>query len=236
MELQKWGARAAPVLALVYVAGIVLNLTVLNTAGIVDPLERTRFQVEHEGAMSAFILVLYVLFGCLVPVVALALYKRLSPSASHLMKLSTGFAFIWSALLIGSGLVYRSGLVAVAKLFPEDPSAAVQLMRTIETIHEGLGCTMEIPGGLWIIFTGLAIRRSGIFPRPCGIMSMVVGTAGLLTVITPIFVPAVAAYALLSILWFSRMGYLLSRTGTPASPSESIHRQDIRLYPLESST
>jgi len=212
MELQKWGARAAPVLALVYIAGMVLSLTVLNTSGIVDPLERTRFQVEHQGSMSAFILVLYVLFGCLVPVVAVALYERLSPGANHLMKLATGFAFIWSALLIGSGLVYRTGLVAVANLFPNDPSAAVQLMRTIDTIHEGLGCMIEIPGGLWILLTGLAIRRTGIFPRPCGTMGMVVGTAGLLTVIPTFFVPAVAAYALLSILWFSRMGYLMSRT------------------------
>lgn len=215
MELQKWGARAAPVLALVYVAGIVLNLTVLNTAGIVDPLERTRFQVEHEGAMSAFILVLYVLFGCLVPVVALALHDRLAPGANHLMKLATGFAFIWSALLIGSGLVYRTGLVAVAKLFPEDPSAAVQLMRTIETIHEGLGCTMEIPGGLWILLTGLAIRRTGIFPRACGVMGMVVGTAGLLTVVPTLFVPAAGVFALGGILWFSRMGYLMFAANRP---------------------
>lgn len=211
MELQKWGARAAMVLALVYVAGIALNFTVLDTSGIADPLERTRFQVEHQGAMSAFILVLYTFFGCLVPVAALALHERLAPGARHLMGLSTVFALIWSALLIGSGLVYDNGLAAVAKLFPKDPDAAVQLMRTIETIHEGLGCIIEIPGGLWILLTGLAIRRTGVFPRACGTVGMVVGTAGLLTVITPIFVPAVAAYAILSILWFSRMGYLLSR-------------------------
>ncbi|MBK8801332.1 MAG: DUF4386 family protein [Fibrobacteres bacterium] len=211
MELQKWGARAAPVLALVYIAGIALNLTVLDTSGIVDGLERTRFQVENQGAMSAFILVLYVLFGCLVPVVALALHERLSDGASQLMKLATGFAFVWSTLLIGSGLVYRTGLVAVAKLLPEDPSAAVQLMRTIEAIHEGLGCTVEIPGGLWILLTGLAIRRTGTFPRACGSVGMVVGVAGLLTIVPIFYVPAVGAFALLSILWFSRMGYLMSR-------------------------
>lgn len=211
MELQKWGARAAPVLSLIYIAGIALSLTILDASGIVDPLERTRFQVRNQEAMSAFILVLYVLFGCLVPVVAMALHDRLSAGASHLMKLSTGFAFTWSTLLIGSGLVYRTGLVAVAKLFPEDPAAAVQLMRTIEAVHEGLGCTLEIPGGLWILLTGLAIRRTGIFPRACGTVGMVVGVAGLLTIVPILYVPAVGAFALLSVVWFARMGYLLSR-------------------------
>lgn len=217
MELRKWGARAALVLALVYAAGIALNFTVLDTSGIVDPLERTRYLVEHRNAMSGFVLVVYVAFGCLVPVAALALHERLAPGAGHLAKLATGFAFIWSALLIGSGLVYANGLEAVAKLLPQDPLAAVQLLRAIEAVHEGLGCMVEIPGGLWILLTGLAIRRTGIFPRACGTMSMVVGTSGLLTLVPTLFVPAAGAYAFLGILWFSRMGYLLWKTSPSAS-------------------
>lgn len=231
MELRRWGALAAPVLALVYVAGIALNFSLLDASGIADPLERVRHLVEHQGAMSTFILVLYTFFGCLVPVVALALHDRLAPGARPLVDLATVFALVWSALLIGSGLVYGNGLAAVAKLLPLDPEAAVQLWRAVETIHEGLGCMVELPGGLWILLTGAAIRRSGIFPRACGGMSMVVGTAGILTVIPTFFVPAAGLFALGGILWFSRMGYLLSgrRSPAPSLLAESLPSRDRNL-------
>lgn len=209
MTLRKWGAFAAPMLAFLYVAGIVLSLSVLNTTGIVDPLERTRFQVENRGAMSAFILSLYVLFGCLVPVVALAVYDRLAATSPAMVRVATVFALIWSTLLIGSGLVFHVGLAAVAELYPRDPSGAASLMRIVEVVHEGLGCTAEIPGGLWILFLSLpALRTRSLHPGHAW-TGIVAGVCGILSVVPALFAPAVGVYVLTSLVWFVWTGICL---------------------------
>jgi hypothetical protein len=209
MTLRKWGAAAAPVLALLYVAGIVLSTTLLNTTGIVDPVERTRFQVLNHGAMSAFVLALYVLFGCLVSVVALAAYDRFSDGAPGVVRIATVFALIWSTLLIGSGLVFHVGLGAVAELFPRDPSGATALMRFVEVVHEGLGCTAEIPGGLWMLCLSLpALRTRALHPGHAW-TGIVAGASGILSVVPALFVPAVGVYVLTSLVWFTWMGIRL---------------------------
>ncbi|MEN9355619.1 MAG: hypothetical protein RL318_2944 [Fibrobacterota bacterium] len=209
MTLRKWGAFAAPILALLYVAGIVLSTTLLNTTGIVDPVERTRFQVQNQGAMSAFILSLYVLFGCLVPVVALAACDRFSGSAPGMTRIATVFALIWSTLLIASGLVFHVGLGAVAELFPRDPSGATALMRIVEVVHEGLGCTAEIPGGLWMLCLSLpALRTRAMHPGHAW-TGIVAGASGILSVVPALFVPAVGVYVLTSLVWFTWMGIRL---------------------------
>lgn len=209
MTLRKGGAFAAPLLALLYLIGIAFAATVLNTTGIVDPLERTRFQVENQGAMSAFVLGLYVLFGCLVPVVALSAYDRFSPSAPAMVRIATVFALIWSTLLIGSGLVFHTGLAAVAELFPRDPSGATALMRVVEAVHEGLGCTAEIPGGLWMLLLSLpALRTRALHPGHAW-TGIVAGGAGILSVIPALFVPAVGVYVLASLIWFVWLGIVL---------------------------
>jgi hypothetical protein len=219
MTLRKWGATAAPMLALLYVAGIVLSTTVLsttvlsttvlNTTGIVDPVERTRFHVQNQGAMSAFILSLYVLFGCLVPVVALAAYDRFSGSAPGMVRIATVFALIWSTLLIGSGLVFHVGLGAVAELFPRDPSGATALMRIVEVVHEGLGCTAEIPGGLWMLCLSLPALRTRAMQPGHAWTGIVAGGSGILSVVPALFVPAVGVYVLTSLVWFVWIGIRL---------------------------
>jgi len=148
MSLQRFGGWSAMVLAFAYVAGMILNFTVLDTTEIVDPVARTRFAVEHHRELSAFILSLYVVFGCLLVPVGLALHERQKSTARGLSLLATAFALIWAALLIGSGLVHETGLSAVRELYAQNPSDAARLMTIVDVVHQGLGCTREIPGGL----------------------------------------------------------------------------------------
>jgi hypothetical protein len=199
------------VFAFAYVAGIALTFTVLDSSGIVDPVAKTAFAVEHNAILSAFILFLYVGLGCLLVVVALALHERQKSSARDLSSVGTVFALIWAALLIGSGLVYNMGLAAVCDLWPGNPSSASQLMSAIEVVHQGLGCTNEVPGGLWILLASLASFRSRILPKGWNIIGLVIGAAGLSSLIPPLFLPSVATYALLSIAWYIRLGWSLLR-------------------------
>lgn len=217
MNLQKIGGCAVLVLALIYVAGIVLNFTLLDLSAIADPVARAVFQVEHRALMSAFILTMYVGFGSLVVVAALAIHERFSSLSPQLVLVATVFALVWATLLIGSGIVFHVGLSAVADLLARDRSGAASLMQVVEIVHQGLGCTAEIPGGLWILLLGISGIRSGMFPKALAWTAIVVGASGLLSVVSALFVPAVAIYALLSIVWFVWMGLLLHRPATQNS-------------------
>jgi hypothetical protein len=211
MSMQRIGGWSAIVIALAYVAGMILTFTLLDSTGIVEPLARTAFAVEHSAALSAFILFLYVGLGCLFVVVSLALHERQKSSARNLSMVGTVFALIWSALLIGSGLVYNIGLAAVCKLHAQDPSSAAQLMAAVEVVHQGLGCTIEVPGGLWILLASLASFRSRILSPAWSVVGSVAGVAGLLSLVPPLFLPSVAIYALLSVAWYIRVGWTLLR-------------------------
>ncbi len=211
MNLQKIGGCAARCLALLYVAGIVLNFTYLNTTGIVDPLARAIFEVEHRAAMSAFILAMYAGFAILLVLVALAIQTHLSAHKSDLVRVATVFALIWATLLMGSGIVFHVGLGAVADLLPHNPTGAASLLQVVEMVHQGLGCTAEIPGGLWILLLSIFGLRTNTFPKTLAWTGIVSGSGGILSTVPALFEPAVAVYAFLSIVWFAWMGSFLHK-------------------------
>jgi hypothetical protein len=61
MNLQKMGSIAALIMAAAYVVAIGLNFTVLDTSGIVDPIEEVAFLVDNQVVMYIWILFIYVI-------------------------------------------------------------------------------------------------------------------------------------------------------------------------------
>ncbi|MCP4610386.1 MAG: hypothetical protein GY845_16870 [Planctomycetes bacterium] len=75
---------------------------------------------------------------------------------------------------------------------------------------------MEIPGGLWAILTSLAALRAGMFPKALNYLGLVVGVAGLLTVIPAIY-DVVMIFALGQIVWYTWLGIIMLRGRTSAA-------------------
>jgi hypothetical protein len=202
MNLRRLGGAAALLMAAAYLIGIALNFTVLDTTGIADPIEEIGFLVRNQTIMSIWILFIYVVFGALLVVLALALHALVQDDAPDLARVATAFGLIWACLLIGSGMVYKLGLETVATLYRDDAAVATTVMAAITAVHEGLGGANEIPGGLWTLLISTAALRTGRLPRGLGILGLLIGAAGVFTVIQPFFPVAAAIFGIGGIVWF----------------------------------
>lgn len=216
MDLPKAGGASAWLMATIYLVALALHVTVFDLSAFADPLARTAHIVGLRGAFTAFVLVAYVAFAAALVVFALALHGEVDAGDPALAKVGTVFAFVWAALLVGSGLVYKVGLAAVADLHTSDPAGATALLGMVEVVHEGLGCSVEIPGGLWMVLTGLAGLRSRHRSPNLHRLAIALGVCGVLTVVPWVYVPAVALFALGSVVWFFWWGGLLLSGSIPA--------------------
>lgn len=209
MDLPKAGGASAWLMATIYLVALALHVTVFDLTAFADPLARTARIMDLQGPFTTFVLASYVAFAVALVVFALAMHRDLGTGDSALAKAGTVFAFAWATLLVGSGLVYKAGLAAVAALHASDPAGATALLAMVEVVHEGLGCSVEIPGGLWMILMGLAGLRSGRRAPNLHRLGIFLGSCGVLTVIPAVHLPAVAVFALGSVVWFFWWGGLL---------------------------
>lgn len=216
-NLQKIGGLAALLMALAYLVGITLNFTVLDASGIRDSLEKMAFLADNQALLTVWILFIYVIFGVLLVVLALALFERLKATAPGLAQVATAYGLIWAGMVIASGLVYIVGLRAVVEMLGQNPQQAAWTWSVIEVVHEGVGAGIEIPGGLWALLVSLAALRAGVFPRALNYMGVVIGAAGLLTVFPPLYEVTVAVFGLGQIIWWIWMGVVLLRSRSSAA-------------------
>jgi len=214
MNLRRLGGLSALILAAAYVVGAALNFTLLDTSSILDPVEKVAFLVGKQPLFHVWIFSIYVLFGVCLVFLAGALYEQLRPAAPALARMATAFALIWAGLLIAAGNVYIAGLSNVSAAFAQNPDQAATTWLAIDSVHQGLSGTAEIPGGLWTLLVSLAALQAARFPRAWSYLGIAIGTVGLLTAIPALFVPAVAAYALGHCAWWIWLAVLLLRKGS----------------------
>jgi hypothetical protein len=214
MNLRRLGGLSALILAAAYVVGAALNFTLLDTSSIRDPVEKVSFLVGQQPLFHLWIFFIYVLFGICLVFLAGALDEQLRPAAPALARTATAFALIWAGLLIAAGNVYIAGLNNLSAALAQNPAQATTAWLAIDSVHQGLSGTAEIPGGLWTLLVSLAALQAGRFPRAWSYLGIAIGSAGLLTAIPVLFVPAVAAYALGHGAWWVWLGVLLLRKGS----------------------
>lgn len=211
MNLRRLGGLSALVLAAAYVVGAALNFTLLDTSSIAEGVEKVTFLVGKQTLFHIWIFFIYVLFGVCVVFLAEALDEQLRPAASPWARAAKAFALIWAGLLIAAGNVYIAGLNNVAADFAQNPVQAATAWLAIDSVHQGLSGTAEIPGGLWTLLVSLAALQAARFPRTLNYLGIGIGVAGLLTAIPVLFMPAVAAYALGHCAWWIWLAVLLLR-------------------------
>lgn len=209
--LQKSGAFAAFYLAAAYIIGIALFLVVLDYPSITDPAQKVALLVEQQAVIFWTNLLMYVFFGLVLVVLALALYDRLKERAPALAQVATVFAIIWAGSLVASGMVANAGIAPVLALYATDPAQAALTWQGFETVASGLGNgNGEILGGVWTLLISLAALRSGGLPKALNFLGLMVGALGIVSIL-PGLADLVGMFGLSQIIWFVWMGIILLR-------------------------
>jgi hypothetical protein len=209
---QKLGGFAALYLAVAYLIGLASFLVVLDYPSITEPAQKVALLVEMQMVTFSTNLLMYVFFGVSLIVLSLALYDRLKSGAPAVMQVATVIGIIWAGSLIASGMVANAGIAPVVALYAKDPAQAALTWQTIESVASGLGNgNGEILGGLWTLLVSLAALRAGGLPKGLNILGVLVGAAGIITIV-PGLIDLVGVFALGQVIWFVWLGIVLLRS------------------------
>lgn len=214
-SLHRWGALSGFVAAGTYVFGFALLATVLAPSGYgmdgAQPGDILAFVVDHQGLISLWNLAIYVVNGAFLGILAVALADRLKPHAPALAQASLVFGIVWTTLVIGAGMIANVGNAAAVAHYATDPEQATLMWEIFHTVETGIGGGNEIVGALWALVLGTAMLRTGLFPRLLGLFSLVIGLAGLATVLPVGSDISAAIFGLGYIVWFVWVGVALLR-------------------------
>lgn len=211
-DLQKMGGVAALIEAATYVVGLGLALTLLAPVLDADPDQYVAFLADNLTLMYVWHLIIYVVNGVFLVGLVLALHERLKDGLPALVQMATAFGLIWAALVIASGMLIINDVGVVADLYGEDPTQAASVWLALSAVEEGLGGAVELPGGIWILLVSWAALRAGRLPRVLNYLGVVIGAAGLLTIVPALDVLG-AVFGLGFIVWFVWVGVVMLRGG-----------------------
>jgi hypothetical protein len=209
---QKLGGLAAIYLALAYVVAMPYFLVFVKYSDVVDPAARAALLVGNQASMRVMYLITYVIFGIVLAILALALRARMKDAAPTLTQTATTVGLIWAVMLIASGMIFNAGITAVVGLHGSNPVQAVSVWQAIEPVSDGLGGSDgELLGGLWVLLVSVAALRTRALPKALGWLGVVVGVAGVLSLV-PVLASAGYVFGLLQIVWFVWLGVVMVRT------------------------
>ncbi len=217
-SLGRLGGLAALVEAATYVVGFVVLAAYLAPAGYLDgaddPGAALSFLLEHQAALYAWHVVIYLVAGVALVGLAVALGDRLRRAGSVLAPVATAFGLLWSGLVLAAGMVALVGQQVVVDLHATDPAQAESTWVAVRAVQDGLGGGIELLGAVWILLVSGAGRRTGVVGRGLGRLGLVVGVGGLLTVVPALEPVGAAVFGLGFIAWFAGVGRTLLRDGT----------------------
>lgn len=208
-KLQKVGGLAALYEAAAYVVGMAFFMLVVDYSSVVNPLEKVSLLVEHQIGLFTMNIVIYVAFGVLLVVLALALHDRLKSAAPATIRTATVFALIWATIVIASGMIANVGMGVVIDLQATDPAQAATVWLAIDSVVEGIGGGVEILGGLWVLLISWVALRAGSLPRVLNVLGLLVGAAGILSTIPALGEIGGLVFGLGQIVWFVWLGFVL---------------------------
>lgn len=209
---QRAGGVAALYLALALAAAMPYFLLVVDYPNATTVADKVALIVENYSSMYAMYLATYVVFGIAVGVLAIALYDSLRGDAPSTARVATLVGLLWSFALVASGMVTTYGMTAIMALAKSDPVGAQAAWQAIEPVALGLGgAGGEILGGLWVLLVSRVVLRGGALPKALGWLGLVIGMAGLASVV-PALNDAAIAFGLLEIAWLAWLGVVLLKT------------------------
>jgi len=191
----------------IYIIGFVVLFTTM--APLMDEANDTAtklgFLLDNQVLFQSWILLIYVIFGVILVFVVQGVSYL---ATSWLSTTGAIFGYIWSGLVIASGMVAIVGLDASATLFEQDPQKAADFWVVIDTIHNALGGGVEVVGGVWMLIISADFLKSNQLSKAINSLGIVIGTAGIISMV-PGLSDAGAVFGLLQIVWFIWLGILM---------------------------
>ncbi len=201
------GGVSAIIEASLYIFGFIILLSILQPT-IDDSntgLEKLKFIIDNKTIYQTWMLFIYVVFGIVLIPLTLAIHENFENQTSVLSKATPIFGFIWSGLVIASGMIAVVAIDAVSTGYLTDSKAAFTSWKTIEAIQNGLGGGVEIIGGIWVFLISMMGLKHSVFNKLLNYFGLLVGGAGILTII-PVLKDLGAIFGLTQIVWFVWIG------------------------------
>jgi hypothetical protein len=209
---QKIGGIAALIGAATNLFAIVMFIT-LGPKGLGSdhPGQVVAFLADNQAIMRVWYVVIYLVFGVSLILLSLALYERLKAGSPALVQAVTTFGLIWAVLVIVMGTLSINDLSTVARLYGENPAQAATVWLTLDSVENGLGNNggETMVNALWFLLLSWVALRARELPRVLNYLGVVIGVAGILSVVLQ---PALAAvYGLGLISWLVWLGIVMLR-------------------------
>jgi len=221
-NLQKMGGLAALYVAAAYIIALVGYLLVLGTLGDFDPVQKVVLIVENQAFIYILNLIAYVFAGISIGVLALALYERLKAGSPALALIATAIGLIWATVIIAYGMISNFGMGIVVDLYSTDPAQAATVWLAIDSVAQGLGgASGEILGGPWVLLVSWAALRAGELPKALNYLGLVLGVAGILSIIPALFLMLALVFGVGKVVWLIWLGIVMLRK-SPSAAATSV--------------
>jgi Domain of unknown function (DUF4386) len=210
---QKIGGVAALIGAATNLLALVVVLAILAPTGYGsdDPGQVVAFLANNQAFIRVWYLIIYLVFGVSMIFLALALYERLKAGSPALAQAVITLGLIWAVLIIVNGTLSINNVSTVVKLYGENPAQAATVWLTLDSVETGLGANggETMVSALWLLLLGWVALRANELPRVLNYLGVVIGIAGILSVVLE---PSLAAvYGLGLIIWFVWLGIVMLR-------------------------
>jgi hypothetical protein len=221
-NLQKSGGIAALLHAAAYLVGLVLGLTLIFPLLDAAPNQYLAFVSENQALVYLWNLISYWGSAITLVIMVLALYERLKDGSPALAPIATAFGLIWAGLIIASGNLMLRNVGVVSGLYGTDPAQAVTAWTALQSVENGITSGNELVGSLWVLLLSVAALRTGQLNRALNIFGVVLGVAGMLTIVPALFDSLVMVFGPGMILWSVWAGIVLLRGSRVAAAQHSV--------------
>ena len=216
-NLQKMGGIAALYAGAAYVVGMVGFLAVVDVQSVADPVEKVALMADNLAFLYTSHLIVYVFWGVFMVVLSLALYERLKADSPAIVQTATAFGIFWGCVIIVSGMIHNVGMQTVVDLYAKDPAQAGTVWLTIDAVLGGLAGSNEAIGGIWILLISWAALRTGQLSKVLNYLGVVVGVAGIISIVPALAELFIYIFALGQIVWFIWLGIAMLRSSKSAA-------------------
>lgn len=213
-SLQRMGGIAALYEAAAYIVGMIGFLAVVDVSSVADPTQKVALMADNLAFLYILHVIVYVVWGFFMIVLALALYERLKRGSPAIVGTATVFGIFWGCVIILSGMIQNAGMQTVVNLYGKDPAQAGTVWLTIDSVLKGLAGSNEIIGGLWVLLISWAALRTGELPKVLNYLGIVVGAAGIISIVPALAEMFIYVFALGQIVWFVWLGIVLLRSNS----------------------
>jgi hypothetical protein len=214
-NLQKMGGIAALIGAATNLFAIVAYLTLLKPKGYGsdDPGKVVAFLADNQAFMRVWYQIIFLIFGVSMILLSLALYERLKAGSPARAQAVTTFGLIYAVLVIVIGTLSINNLSTVVKLYGENPAQAATVWLTLDSVETGLGAGggETIVNALWLLLLSWVALRARELPRVLNYFGVVIGVAGILSVVLTSLDLMDVVYGLGLIIWFVWLGIVMLR-------------------------